>query len=137
MRWLIQSPDLGAKIIRFGIVGGLSAAVFATTTMILVSGLGAGAVAGSLVGFLASAPMAFVGQRQFTFHSHGRWMNEAVRFVSIQCLNLLITVGGMFIAVDRFHASYYWGILATIILVPAFNFIISNIWVFRRQEFQA
>jgi putative flippase GtrA len=134
-RRLRSSPALAAKIIRFAMIGVLSGGAFALTTTLLVSGLGADPIGASFVGYCVSVPANFVGHRQFSFRSHGRWSAEAMRFLILQLVNIALTMGTMRIVLADFHASYLWGMLATVIVIPIANFIFTNLWVFRDQIF--
>lgn len=116
-------------------IGLLSGGAFALTTMLLVSGLRADPIGASIVGYCVSVPANFVGHRQFSFRSYGRWSAEATRFLLLQLVNICLTMGIMRLVLEHFHASYHWGMLATVIVIPIANFIFTNLWVFRDQIF--
>lgn len=135
--WLRTSPALLAKAIRFTMIGLLSGVTFALTTAALVAGWGVDPVAASVVGYCVSVPTNFVGHRQFSFRSRGRWTAEAIRFLLVQLFNIALTIGTMRCVVQYFHAGYEWGMLATVIVVPVANFVFANLWVFRKQGFHS
>lgn len=123
-----------AKLLRFGLVGVTSGAIYAAVTTLLVSGLGMAPIVASVFGYCASVPMSFLGHRRFSFRSQGRWTVEAVRFVATQALNIAVTAAAMYAATAVFGARYGWGMVAAVILVPIANFLVMNFWVFREQE---
>lgn len=128
----MPDEELLAKIIRFILVGISSGAIYAGVTALLVSAAVA-PVPASLVGYAVSVPTSFLGHRRFSFRSNGHWTAEAVRFVVMQAINIAVTAAAMHGAVGLFHVPYYWGMAATVVLVPIANFICMNVWVFRNQ----
>ena len=130
--WLLQSGHLLAKAARFGGVGVISGAIYALVTAALVHA-GAEPVIASVAGYCASVPASFLGHRRFSFRSNGHWTAEAMRFVFVQAINIGVTAGSMQAATVWFHAPYWWGMVAAVILVPAANFAAMNLWVFRDQ----
>jgi putative flippase GtrA len=128
---LLESGHVLARLVRFGMVGVASGLVYAGVTALLVSRLVAGPVHASLVGYVLSVPVSFLGHRGFSFRSRGRLTVEARRFLLGQALNLTVTA----LVMDRakaLHISYLWGIGATIVLIPIANFLLMHFWVFGR-----
>jgi putative flippase GtrA len=132
-RWLGGSDHLFAKVVRFACIGLLGGTIYALVTMALVSGFSVAPIPASLGGYIASVPLGFIGHRQFSFRSNGRWTAEVVRFTVSQALNMMVTAAAMYAATRYFRASYAWGMVAAVILVPIANFALLNLWVFRDQ----
>lgn len=130
---VLTSGHLLAKAIRFCAIGVLSGAVYAAVTAALVSGLGAAPIPASIAGYCAAIPVNFLGHRQFSFRSYGRWSTDAVRYVLAHGLNMLVTAGSMYATTAWLKQAYYWGMAAAVILVPIANFAFMNLWVFRYQ----
>ena len=128
--WLLTSPHVLAKVIRFACVGVLSGAIYALVTVAFVTGLGTAPIPASLAGYCASVPTSFLGHRRFSFRSNGRWTAEAVRFVCAQAINLAVTAGSMHLATRGLGLAYGWGMAAAVIFVPIANFLFMNLWVF-------
>lgn len=127
---LLTSGHIAAKVIRFGVIGVLSSAIYALVTAALVSGLGASPVPASIVGYCVSVPASFFGHRRFSFRSNGHWTAEAVRFVAAQVLNISVTAGSMHAALRYLGGQYAWGMVMAVIFVPIANFLFMNLWVF-------
>lgn len=133
LRSLLTGGSLLAKLVRFGFVGVVSGVIYAGVTAALVSGLGFDPVRASLIGYCVSVPASFLGHRQGTFRSQGRWTHEALRFLVTQGVNMAVTAGSMHVAVAWAGLPYWWGMIAAVILVPIANFVMMNLWVFRDQ----
>ena len=126
--WLLSSSEWPAKAIRFIVVGVLSGTIYAGVTALLVSFAGMAAVVASLIGYCVSVPTSFLGHRRFSFRSNGHLTTEAIRFAVMQAINLTVTAGAMQAAVGILRVPYYWGMVATVILLPIANFATSARW---------
>lgn len=124
---------MSAKLIRFVCIGVLSGAIYALVTAALVSRLGVAPVPASIAGYCASVPASFLGHRNISFRSRGRWTSEAVRFVLMQAANIAVTALSMHGSVEWAGAPYWWGMIIAVVLIPIANFILMNVWVFRDQ----
>lgn len=128
---LVDSDAIAGRVGRFGIVGAANGVFYAGVTALLVNGFGIAPVVASVAGYLASVPIGFIGHRRFSFHSRGHWTGEAVRFFAVQAMNVSVTVFAMHSAIAWLGASYVWGMVLAIVLVPLCNFACLNFWVFR------
>ena len=131
--WLLTSPHVLAKLIRFGVVGLCSGVIYALVMVALVSGLGVAPVPASIAGYCASVPANFIGHRRFSFRSNGHWTGEAVRFLVAQAVNIAVTAGSTHVLVNVWHRPYGWAMAAAVVLVPIANFLFMNLWVFAQK----
>jgi putative flippase GtrA len=135
-RWwwqrLRHSHSVLARAIRFCAIGLVNAAVFAGTTVIMVRVVGIAPTPASPVAYLVSAPVGFLGHRHITFLSAGHRGRQALRFATVQVINIAVTLSSMATAVDRLHLGYGWGVATAIVLVPLANFFLANFWIFRK-----
>ena len=121
------------KFIRFCLVGGANAIVYAAATFTYIAHFGFGENLASLLGFLTAVPFAFIAHRFFTFASRGLAGVELLRFVATQIASLLTSVLAMTVVVDLLGLHYGFGVLAGILVVPIITFFVLNKWVFRNQ----
>jgi putative flippase GtrA len=129
---LSRSHALTAKLVRFGLVGVMSGLVFLVCTAFLAGSLGLEPKIASAVGYIVSMPANFLGNRQFSFKSEGKLLDELLRYLLLHGCNILFTIGVMGAAVDVLRLHFGFGAVAAIILVPLVNFAAMNLWVFRR-----
>jgi putative flippase GtrA len=130
---LSRSHALTAKIVRFGLVGGMSGGVFLVCTAFLAGPLGLEPKIASAGGYIVSMPANFLGNRQFSFKSEGRLLEDLVRFLALHGCNILLTMGTMGAAVDILGLHFGFGAAGAIVLVPVANFVIMDLWVFSRK----
>lgn len=132
--WLFHSDMVAAKGIRFGLVGAASGVIFALVTSLFASGFGWDGKAASVIGYVASIPLNFLGNRSFSFRSTGNLRAELLRFVLVHGFNIMVTVSALGAAVDILGLHYLFGVVFAIVLVPGATFLAMNFWVFARKD---
>ena len=85
----------------------------------------------SLIAYVAGMAVSYFGQKLFTFRIQGRQNAMGVRFVILSMFGLAISYGLVQFAVNILHLQAFWGILATCIFIPIFNFVLMKLWVFK------
>ncbi|MBS9478338.1 GtrA family protein [Ancylobacter radicis] len=118
------------RFLRFGAIGILSGAVFTVVTSFVASYTDLGPTIASAIGYAASLPLNFLGNRSYSFRSRSRWTGDLARYGALHALNLLLTTLSMGTVVGIFELHYGFGIAAAVLLVPLMNFLIMNFWVF-------
>ena len=126
-----KSDALVLKVVRFGMVGVGSGLVFAAVTTAATTLGGIDSKLASALGYLASVPLNFLGNRQFSFKSSNALSGDILRFAFAHIFNILLTMALMGISVDVLNLHYSIGIVAAVTLVPFINFVFMNWWVFR------
>ena len=124
---------MAETVARFAGVGGASSLLYAFVVAGAVSGLGLNHNLAALLGFAITAPINFVMHRRFTFRSVGLVENDLVRYVIMQAVNVLLSIGAMVLSVDGFHLPYAVGILGAIVLIPLVSYCVMDRWVFRQK----
>ena len=97
-----------AKFIRFCLVGGGNAIVYAGATSTYIAYFGLDESLASVLGFFTAVPFAFVAHRYFTFASRGLAGVELLRFVATQMASLLTSVLAMTVVVDFFGTALWF-----------------------------
>ena len=106
--------------------------MFLVCTSVLAGFLGLEPKMASAAAYIVSMLPNFLGNRQFSFKSRGRLLDELLRYLLLHGFNFLFTIGLMGAAVDILRLHFGFGAVAAIILVPLVNFAAMNLWVFRR-----
>jgi len=123
-----------AKFIRFALVGGCNAVIYAVATAVYFETGYFGEKLASALGFLTAVPFAFFAHRFFTFASRGAIGGEWLRFVVAQFASMGTSLGAMWLAVDVLGWHLAYGIFAGIVLVPIMTFLVLNRLVFKHQS---
>jgi len=126
----MRSDTLTLKAARFALIGALSGGVFSVVTVLLTSGAGFDPKLSAAVGYAVSIPLNFIGNRAFSFRSGNKWLGDLLRYATLHLSNVLLTTFAMGAVVDTLHLHYAVGIVAAVVLIPAINFSVMNLWVF-------
>lgn len=132
--WVRTSPSILAKALRFAIVGAASSLIYAVIAMLLVGGLEIAPKIASVVAYLVALPLNFLANRSFAFQSAGELKVDATRYALLHAAGMAIAFVSMSFAVDYLGGNYLIGVAITVVLVPAFNFLVANFWVFSKQR---
>lgn len=131
--WMNQSASLPAKLLRFSAVGTLSGVVFLLATIVLTSWLVIDAKISSVIGYVVSMPVNFIGNRRYSFRSRASLVGDLLRFSILHVANMTVTAAAMATVTDWLEMSFIFGAIAAILLVPITTFVAMNFWVFRYQ----
>lgn len=134
LAWIKDSPSIAAKAFRFAIVGFFSSAVFALIAALAVSGFAIPPNPASIIAYVGSMPLSFIGNRIFAFRSTDTYQSDALRFMVLHAVGISVAYGSMLFAAGFLGMHYLLGVLFAVVLVPAFNFLVANFWVFAHQQ---
>ena len=99
-----------AKFARFAAIGALSGGVYALAVALGVSGFALDPRLASALGYLASLPVNFAGNRKFTFLGNGPLALELARFLLVHGANIGASVLIMTLVVRGLGFHYAVGI---------------------------
>jgi putative flippase GtrA len=120
------------KLIRFGIVGVLTAVLHYGVLYIGVELVNAHATLASSVGFVVAVIFNYFMHYNWTFGEpapHGRTLGRYL--VMISC-GFLINGGLMYAGEQWWSVHYLLAQALALVAVVLWNFVLSNTWVFRR-----
>ena len=120
------------RLVRFGIIGGSSALVYAANLLALVHFFGTGSMMSSAVAYLIAIPVSFLGQKYFTFQSQGAVRRELSAYLVLQGINLVAAMLVTYVVVDVFGMSHIIGILAVIVVVALLSYVFMALAIFRK-----
>jgi putative flippase GtrA len=123
------------RLIRYGLVGiGVSLLYTMLTVLFHKSGLIGDPTLASAAAALISIPLSFLAHRHTTYADVARHPAQAWRFAAIGISSFIIATGAMKL-VDLNHWSFWIGLTLTWFLIPAANYIINALWIFRVRGF--
>jgi putative flippase GtrA len=115
-------------------VGLASSAVYALVMMLATSVGGIEAKLGSVIAYLSAMVINFPLQRGFTFASQGNVRVEALKYLGVHSLNLLVAVGTVHLIVSVLEWPVIISVVATIVVIPLMQFLALEVWVFSPRE---
>jgi putative flippase GtrA len=129
--WLFLSQALPARLIRFGLVGGMTSAAYGLVVAGLVSWVSE-PVAAALA-YLALLPLNYIGHRRTTFRSDAPRWPEQLRYLMMHAVTLVACMAAMQGITAGLGASHWTGSAVIIVLAPVLNFALMHLWVFRAR----
>ena len=106
-----------ARIVRFGLVGGSSAAVYAVIMLGLADGLSVSPVWASAVAYVVAIPLSYLGQRRFTFRSKDPVRGQLPGFAALQGINFLAALGVTHLVTDMLGLGAWASVVAVIVVI--------------------
>jgi SAM-dependent methyltransferase/putative flippase GtrA len=120
------------RVIRYGIVGTIVSIVYSIVVVALIDGLHVrDAAAASVVAFVLVLPFGYLAHRRVTFFDADADPFAPLRYIVTTSASFVISVGGMYAIADLLGKSYLYGIALNWATIPAMNFLIYCLWVFR------
>jgi putative flippase GtrA len=123
------------SLASFLLVGGVTAGLYFGLLALFLEVIGLDYKLGVSAAYLLAISFHFFSNRHLTFRSgHARIVPQVVRYLIVAFVNYLLTLGVVFVVVDRLRSSAYVGVMASILLTLVFGYAGSKIWVFRHRE---
>ncbi len=120
------------RVLRYGIVGLVISIVYSFAVMLLVARSHMrDATEASALAFVVVQPIAYFAHRYVTFFDAERDPFQPLRFAVTTVSSFMVAIGGMYVMTDVLGHSYLFGIALNWALIPAGNFLIYLLWVFR------
>jgi putative flippase GtrA len=127
-------------IIHYLIAGGLttlvSMFVFYVSTLTFLDGNDAIELQiANVLSWIGSVSFAYVTNRVFVFESKSpKILKELITFVSSRVITLLLDMGTMFVLATLLHINYNLSKIVAAVLVVVGNYVISKIFVFKKEK---
>jgi len=124
------------QIARYVAVGLIFTLLHVSLALFLRGQWGWMPLAANLGGFLASVLFSYLGHAKFTFKRSVKNQIQFAKFLVTATSSLTISSLLVWLITDRLGSSFGLSMLAVAMAVPALNFIIMKVWVFKDQPSQ-
>jgi putative flippase GtrA len=119
---------------RFGAVGLLATIVHVTVAVLLVEFARVPVFWANMGAFCVAVVVSYAGNHRWTFACHGAHARYFPRFVSIAALGLAIGQVIVWAIAEQGGGDYRVAVLTVALVVPAFSFLASRLFVFADPE---
>ena len=85
----------------------------------------------SLLAFIVTLPIAYLSHANLSFADRSYDTFQPLRFALSTAASFVISIGGMYWVTEVAGLSYLFGIALNWLIIPAMNFSIYLLWVFR------
>jgi putative flippase GtrA len=126
---------LFARVLRYGLVGLVISVLYSVLVILAITRLHMrNATEASALVFVTLQPIAYFAHRSITFFDAAHDPFQPWRFAVTTVSTFLVAIGGMYVMTDMLGHSYLVGIALNWALIPAGNFLIYLVWVFRSDN---
>ncbi len=122
------------RLIRYVAVGIGAAALYGgIVAFLLERDILWNAVLASAIASLVSQPVAFFAHRAITYRDAKKSAGAGGRFIVLALSTFILSTGSMYMVTER-GWSYWIALVICWFLVPAANFVIGCLWVFKPES---
>ena len=120
------------QFIKFGIVGISSAIIDWGLFYFFNRYLAIYYLFAKALSFIFAVINSYIWNRRWTFRSENtQKMQEFSKFLIVSVIGLLLNTLIMFIAVEKYHLRYIFGLMLATAIVVFWNFLANKLWTFR------
>jgi putative flippase GtrA len=114
----------------YAVVGLAATAVHALMSLAARAGLGASAVEATLVGYVCSVGVSYLGNARFTFGRPALHGPQFVRFLAVSLTGLAANVAITWLLVNRLGWPFKAALAVVVVVIPALSFVAAKLWAF-------
>ncbi len=124
-----------AAILRFGVVGSLTAGLYFATMWLVEGVIGWGYLVAVTVAYFISTLFHFFANRHFTFGAGSDYLGQQLlRYSAMWLINYVITVLVVSFCVEKVGLSPYFGVCISISATAFLGYFLSRYWVFKSRK---
>jgi putative flippase GtrA len=127
----IEEISLKQRIVRHLIVGGSGTAGYFISVALLVEKMAVSPVLSVIISYSVLALYTYLVNRRWVYDASSEHLPTILRFIALLMLGYVLNTGIMYFVTESLAQSYLWGLVAAGAIVPATNFAISYLWVFK------
>ena len=133
-KWILEHQ----KIVSYIVIGGLTTIVSYVSFYLFSYIIGIEVNIANIISVIAAVIFAYVGNKFFVFHSHcetsqGLW-REMLTFFLSRAATIVLEIAGVFILATLIGLGNMLSKVLASIIVVILNYVISNRYVFRKNE---
>jgi putative flippase GtrA len=123
------------RVARFGCVGVVVSLFYSLAVIACVQFWPTiGPTLASVIAFIIALPIAYFAHRNVTFFDSQCDAFQPLRFAVTTAASFVLAVGGMYWITEISGHDYLLGIAWNWLTIPAVNFVIYVLWVFRARQ---
>ncbi len=131
---LLRGRPALAQLVRYGVVGGGCAALYAILAWSLTAFGGVSPILGSIVAYAVAGIASYLGQKLFTFRSDAPHADAAPRFLAVFLVGIGIAAAAPLVMTDWLRLPPLVAIVFTCVVVPLINYGLMRRLVFARAK---
>ena len=127
----LEEITLRQRVVRHLIVGGSGTVGYFIFVALLVETMAVSPVLSVVISYSVLALYTYLVNRRWVYDASSEHLPTILRFLVLLMLGYVLNTGIMYFVTEGLDQSYLWGLFASVAIVPATNFAISYLWVFK------
>ena len=127
----IEEISLRQRAARHLIVGGGGTVGYFIFVALLIEKMAVSPVLSVIISYSVLAVYTYLVSRRWVYNTSSRHIPTIFRFLVLLMLGFVLNTGIMYFATESLAQSYLWGLFGAAAIVPATNFAIGYLWVFK------
>ncbi len=127
----IEEMSLKQRVVRHLIVGGSGTAGYFIFVALLVEKMAVSPVLSVIISYSVLALYTYLVNRRWVYDTSSEHLPTILRFLVLLMLGYFLNTSIMYVATEILAQSYLWGLFASVAILPATNFAIGYLWVFK------
>jgi putative flippase GtrA len=131
---MVQSREVLAQAVRFGIAGGIATVLGAATYWTFANFAGVGPMVANFFGYLLAAVSGYLMYSRWSFKGHGRRENAlrtTSRFFLVSLVSLGLNSFFVWLLMTALRGPNWWPVITMVFVTPVITFLLNRQWVFR------
>jgi putative flippase GtrA len=133
----MKLPGVVREVNAFALVGVTATACQVGVTLAAHRWLGAQPIVASLLGYLASVSLSYLGNSRLTFRRPALHGPQFARFAAISLAGLGVNLGVVYLCTHILGWPLWMAMAPVVLTVPACTFVLSKFWAFRTASPEA
>ncbi len=133
-RWgQLRDSGLLGQLIRFGIAGGLTTALYTAVYSPLASQKITSEQIANLIGYLVAMAAGYLIHSRWSFRGHGADMRQTtIRFFLVSLVSYALNTLWVFVLTDdaMLAGPWWWPLVPVLFVTPLVIFALNRLWVF-------
>jgi putative flippase GtrA len=123
--------SLKQRVVRHLIAGGSGTAGYFIFVALLVEKMAVSPVLSVVISYSVLALYTYLINRRWVYDTRSKHLPTIFRFLVLLMLGYFLNTSIMYVATEILAQSYLWGLFASVAILPATNFAIGYLWVFK------
>ena len=119
------------RVIRHLIAGGMGTLFYMVLVAVFVEFIHLHPVPSASLSFLLVVMYTYIINRMWVYDPKRDHRYAIPRFIILEIIALSLNTGVMFVTVETLGLWYIWGLVASTLIIPPTNFILSFFWAFK------
>lgn len=128
---LVTNNDFIQKLCRYIIVRGIGVFLYAGILIFFIEVISFSAVVASFISFIITSMVLYISNYLWVFKYKKKHTKAFPKFIITEIITLILNTFIMYLVIEILLFNYYYGIIATALIIPLTNLLLNFLWSFK------